>query len=68
MKLVRVGEAGHEIPAVVDENGHARDVSMLVQDIDGISLADGSVKSYGFNMAMHLTSSCTPIRWCTTES
>jgi 2-keto-4-pentenoate hydratase/2-oxohepta-3-ene-1,7-dioic acid hydratase in catechol pathway len=40
MKLVRVGEPGMEVPAVVDKAGYARDISSLVSDIDGATLSD----------------------------
>lgn len=43
MKLVRVGEPGFEKPAVIDGSGNARDVSTLLKDICGESLADGGV-------------------------
>jgi 2-keto-4-pentenoate hydratase/2-oxohepta-3-ene-1,7-dioic acid hydratase in catechol pathway len=43
MKLVRVGEPGMEVPAVMDEGGHARDISSLVSDINGVTLTDGTL-------------------------
>ena len=43
MKLVRVGEAGSEVPAVVDAAGHARDISSLLTHINGATLSDGSL-------------------------
>ncbi|MEU1789219.1 fumarylacetoacetate hydrolase family protein [Streptomyces sparsogenes] len=42
MKLLRVGPAGAERPAVLDETGTPRDLSGLVEDIDGTLLADGA--------------------------
>lgn len=42
MKLLRVGPAGAERPAVLDETGTPRDLSGLVNDIDGALLADGA--------------------------
>ncbi|MEU5105626.1 fumarylacetoacetate hydrolase family protein [Streptomyces sp. NPDC021354] len=42
MKLLRVGPAGAERPAVLDETGTPRDLSGLVNDIDGTLLADGA--------------------------
>ncbi|MFD7976000.1 fumarylacetoacetate hydrolase family protein [Streptomyces sp. NPDC059071] len=42
MKLLRVGPAGAERPALVDQDGTLRDLSALVDDIDGTLLADGS--------------------------
>lgn len=33
MKFLRVGEAGHEIPCILDEAGQARDISSLITDI-----------------------------------
>ncbi|HET6858905.1 MAG TPA: fumarylacetoacetate hydrolase family protein [Streptomyces sp.] len=40
MKLLRVGTAGAERPALLDENGTLRDLSGVVTDIDGGLLAD----------------------------
>ncbi|MER5882798.1 fumarylacetoacetate hydrolase family protein [Streptomyces sp. NPDC001941] len=40
MKLLRVGTAGAERPALLDEDGTLRDLSSLVGDIDGNLLAD----------------------------
>ena len=40
MKLLRVGTAGAERPALLDEDGTLRDLSGLVPDIDGALLAD----------------------------
>jgi 2-keto-4-pentenoate hydratase/2-oxohepta-3-ene-1,7-dioic acid hydratase in catechol pathway len=40
MKLLRVGPAGAERPAVLDESGTPRDLSGLVKDVDGALLAD----------------------------
>ncbi|GGY96532.1 fumarylacetoacetate hydrolase family protein [Streptomyces nitrosporeus] len=42
MKLLRVGTAGAERPALLDRNGTLRDLSGLVSDIDGELLADAS--------------------------
>ncbi|MFG2332236.1 fumarylacetoacetate hydrolase family protein [Streptomyces sp. NPDC048604] len=42
MKLLRVGPAGAERPALLDQDGTLRDLSALVQDIDGGLLADAS--------------------------
>ncbi len=42
MKLMRIGEAGRERPALLDENGIRRDLSGVVDDIDGAALADMS--------------------------
>lgn len=42
MKLLRVGTAGSERPALLDRNGTLRDISGLVTDIDGELLADAS--------------------------
>ncbi|MEU9706031.1 fumarylacetoacetate hydrolase family protein [Streptomyces sp. NPDC047981] len=41
MKLLRVGPAGAERPALLDEDGTLRDLSALVGDVDGSLLADG---------------------------
>ncbi|CAG7624691.1 fumarylacetoacetate hydrolase family protein [Actinacidiphila bryophytorum] len=40
MKLLRVGPAGAERPALLDQDGVVRDLSGLVTDIDGATLAD----------------------------
>lgn len=40
MKLLRVGTAGAERPALLDAEGTLRDLSGLVDDIDGALLAD----------------------------
>ncbi|MEV7479843.1 fumarylacetoacetate hydrolase family protein [Streptomyces halstedii] len=42
MKLLRVGTAGAERPALLDRNGTLRDLSGFVTDIDGELLADAS--------------------------
>ncbi|MFB7866752.1 fumarylacetoacetate hydrolase family protein [Streptomyces sp. NPDC056069] len=42
MKLLRVGPAGAERPALLDEDGTLRDLSAVVDDIDGALLADGA--------------------------
>ncbi|MFF9349857.1 fumarylacetoacetate hydrolase family protein [Streptomyces sp. NPDC014734] len=42
MKLLRVGTAGAERPALLDEDGTLRDLSGVVADIDGALLADAS--------------------------
>jgi 2-keto-4-pentenoate hydratase/2-oxohepta-3-ene-1,7-dioic acid hydratase in catechol pathway len=42
MKLLRVGPAGAERPALLDRGGVLRDLSGLVTDIDGALLADGA--------------------------
>ena len=41
MKLLRVGPAGAEAPALLDGDGILRDLSGVVPDIDGALLADG---------------------------
>lgn len=42
MKLMRVGAKGAEKPALLDDNGIIRDLSGVVQDINGAALADMS--------------------------
>ncbi|CAM5388003.1 2-hydroxyhepta-2,4-diene-1,7-dioate isomerase [Streptomyces tanashiensis] len=42
MKLLRVGPPGAERPALLDQDGTLRDLSALVDDIDGSVLADAS--------------------------
>ncbi len=43
MKLLRYGEAGAEKPGLLDASGTIRDLSGLIEDIDGASLAPGSL-------------------------
>ncbi|ARP70404.1 2-hydroxyhepta-2,4-diene-1,7-dioate isomerase [Streptomyces pluripotens] len=43
MKLLRVGTAGAERPALLDAEGTLRDLSDLVDDIDGALLADDTL-------------------------
>jgi len=43
MKLVRFGEAGREKPGVLDDNGRIRDISSILSDITGESLASGAL-------------------------
>ncbi|MEU7136825.1 fumarylacetoacetate hydrolase family protein [Streptomyces sp. NPDC046261] len=45
MRLLRVGPAGAERPALLDEDGTLRDLSALVPDVDGTLLADESALS-----------------------
>ncbi|OII64221.1 2-hydroxyhepta-2,4-diene-1,7-dioate isomerase [Streptomyces sp. CC53] len=42
MKLLRVGPAGAERPALLDRGGVLRDLSVLVADVDGELLSDAS--------------------------
>jgi 2-keto-4-pentenoate hydratase/2-oxohepta-3-ene-1,7-dioic acid hydratase in catechol pathway len=44
MKLMRVGEAGFEKPAILDNDGVIRDLSAHVDDINGDFFADDSVR------------------------
>lgn len=43
MKLLRVGENGHEKPAILDDDGILRDLSAHVDDISGAVLSDESL-------------------------
>lgn len=43
MKLLRVGEPGHERPAMLDAEGRLRDLSSLVPDIAGPVLSDAGL-------------------------
>ncbi|KNB49388.1 fumarylacetoacetate hydrolase family protein [Streptomyces caatingaensis] len=43
MKLLRVGPAGAERPALLDEEGVLRDLSSVVRDVDGALFGDASV-------------------------
>ncbi|MBN8920878.1 MAG: ureidoglycolate lyase, partial [Rhizobiales bacterium] len=39
MKLVRYGQPGKEKPGIIDDDGRVRDLSGIVSDIDGETLA-----------------------------
>ncbi|HTZ35677.1 MAG TPA: fumarylacetoacetate hydrolase family protein, partial [Stellaceae bacterium] len=43
MKLLRYGPAGHEKPGILDRDGHIRDLSGTVKDINGETLAPASL-------------------------
>ena len=43
MKLLRYGEKGQERPALLDNNGHLRDLSAVVTDIAGDTLSPQSI-------------------------
>jgi 2-keto-4-pentenoate hydratase/2-oxohepta-3-ene-1,7-dioic acid hydratase in catechol pathway len=43
MRLVRVGDPGSEVPVVLDESGHARDLRPVTSEISGDFLADNGV-------------------------
>jgi 2-keto-4-pentenoate hydratase/2-oxohepta-3-ene-1,7-dioic acid hydratase in catechol pathway len=43
MKLVRYGPAGREKPGLIDSEGKIRDLSRIVDDIDGAMLASGGL-------------------------
>ncbi|MEP3244301.1 MAG: fumarylacetoacetate hydrolase family protein [Sneathiella sp.] len=40
MKLLRYGVAGSEKPGLLDENGQVRDLSSVIQDLDGAALEE----------------------------
>ncbi len=44
MKLVRYGASGHEKPGIIDGEGHIRDLSAEVPDINGETLSPESLK------------------------
>jgi 2-keto-4-pentenoate hydratase/2-oxohepta-3-ene-1,7-dioic acid hydratase in catechol pathway len=44
MKLLRYGAAGAEKPGLLDPEGHIRDLSAVVRDIDGFALSPASLK------------------------
>lgn len=55
MKLLRVGEPGHERPAMLDAEGRLRDLSSLVPDIAGpvlsdVGLADLAARAQGADL------------------
>ncbi|MBE7186021.1 MAG: fumarylacetoacetate hydrolase family protein [Methylobacterium mesophilicum] len=45
MKFVRFGEAGREKPGVLDRGGRIRDISGVVDDIDGVAFAGPALRS-----------------------
>lgn len=45
MKLLRLGPAGQEKPAMLDENGEYRDISSLVNDVSGDTLLPENLSS-----------------------
>ena len=45
MKLVRHGEPGKEKPGLIDSHGQVRDLSAVVNDIDGTTLSDDVLRS-----------------------
>src|SRR6185312_947189 len=47
MKLLRYGPAGQEKPGIVDKDGHIRDLSGVVKDIDGNALSPASLQRIG---------------------
>ncbi|WP_229070701.1 fumarylacetoacetate hydrolase family protein [Actinoplanes sp. DH11] len=51
MKLLRVGEPGAEVPAVLDEDGAAYALTDLTSDIDGPFLAGGGADRVGRALA-----------------
>lgn len=40
MKFARIGSPGNEVPAILSDDGHYRDLSSVVSDIDGEALSD----------------------------
>ena len=40
MKLLRHGDRGNERPGILDQDGHIRDLSSLVEDINGDALSN----------------------------
>lgn len=43
MKLLRVGDHGKEKPGILDDAGNARDLSSIIDDIDGATIAGGGL-------------------------
>jgi 2-keto-4-pentenoate hydratase/2-oxohepta-3-ene-1,7-dioic acid hydratase in catechol pathway len=43
MKLLRFGPVGQEKPGVIDAEGHIRDLSSVIADLDGAALSDDSL-------------------------
>jgi 2-keto-4-pentenoate hydratase/2-oxohepta-3-ene-1,7-dioic acid hydratase in catechol pathway len=44
MKLLRYGEIGHELPAMLDSEGGVRDLSEYIVDISGVSLSPDNIE------------------------
>jgi len=44
MKLARLGPAGHEIPALIDDDGSARDLRSITAELDGQFFQSGGVE------------------------
>lgn len=44
MKLLRYGEAGAELPALLDADGRMRDLSSILRDIDGAALSPENLR------------------------
>lgn len=40
MKLARIGNPGNEVPAILSDDGHYRDLSSVISDIDGEALSN----------------------------
>ena len=38
MKLLRIGNLGHEKPAIIDKKGSFRDLSSIINDVDSLNI------------------------------
>ena len=45
MKLVRHGESGKERPGLIDSRGEIRDLSAILDDVNGSTLSDDVLQS-----------------------
>ena len=43
MKLLRYGNAGSEKPGIIDNDGNIRDLSNIIDDIDGSTISDDGI-------------------------
>ena len=43
MKLLRYGPMGHEKPGILDRDGHIRDLSSTIKDVNGETLSPASL-------------------------
>lgn len=43
MKLIRIGELGAEKPAILDNDGNYRDLSGIIDDVNGANLSDATM-------------------------
>ena len=47
MKLIRYGDAGHELPGILDSDGKVRDLSKVIPDVAGAALSPSGLARLG---------------------